>query len=146
MQLKMTGKDFTYSFTSSKTPQEVFEILLNIEQWWLGFYNETIKGKSQKINDEFTFNAGGGLHYSKQKLVELIPRKKIVWLVTDSKLSFLTDTTEWTGTKLCFDISAEDNMTRVTFTHNGLVPEVECYNDCSGGWTKYLKELNKKLS
>src|SRR5271170_2087388 len=98
-------KNFTYSFKSSKTPAEVFELLLHIEQWWSGQYEETIKGESQKVNDEFTFKAGGGAHYSKQKLVELIPGKRIVWLVTDSKLSFLSDTSEWISTKICFDIS-----------------------------------------
>ncbi len=140
-----TTQDFTYSFTSSKTPAAVFELLLHIDQWWSGQYEETIKGKSEKVNDEFTFHAGGGAHYSKQKLAELIPNKKIVWLVTDSNLSFLSDTGEWTGTKICFDISMEDNKTKVTFTHDGLVPEIECYDACSGGWTKYLEQLKKKL-
>jgi activator of Hsp90 ATPase-like protein len=141
----MKKENFSYSFKSSKTPTEVFELLPDVEQWWSGFYEETIKGKSQQVNDEFTFNAGGGAHYSKQKLVELIPDKKITWLVTDSKLNFLSDTNEWTGTRICFDISTEENMTRVTFTHDGLVPEVECYNACSSGWTKYLGKLKSRL-
>ena len=141
-----TTQDFTYSFTSSKTPAEVFQLLLNIDQWWTGQYEETTKGKSEKINDEFTFRAGRGAHYSKQKLVELIPNKKIVWLVTDSTLSFLSDTGEWIGTKICFDISMEGNQTKVIFTHDGLVPDIECYDACSGGWTKYLEQLKKKLN
>jgi len=95
-----TTQDFTYSFTSSKTPAEVFQLLLNIYQWWSGQYEETIEGESKKVNDSFTFHAGGGAHYSKQKLVELIPNKKIVWQVTDSNLSFLSDTSEWTGTRI----------------------------------------------
>ncbi len=144
--METTTKNFTYSFTSSKTPEEIFEILQHIEQWWSGQYEETIKGESRKINDEFTFNAGGGVHYSKQKLVALIPGKRIVWLVTDSKLSFLNDTGEWIGTKISFDISTEDNKTKVSFTHDGLVPEIECYNSCSGGWMLYLQQLKKKLA
>jgi hypothetical protein len=143
--MKTATKNFTYSFTSSKKPEEVFELLLHIEQWWSGQYEETIKGKSEKIDDEFAFRAGGGAHYSKQKLVELIPGKNIAWLVTDSKLNFLSDPGEWTGTKICFAISMEDNKTKVTFTHDGLVPEIECYNACSGGWTQYLEQLKKKL-
>ena len=141
----MKTKNFTYSFTSSKKPEEVFELLSHIEQWWSGQYDETIKGKSLKVNDEFTFRAGAGAHYSKQKLVELIPRKKIVWLVTDSKLSFINDTGEWIGTKFCFDISTDNNKTKVIFTHDGLVPEIECYDACSSGWTQYLEQLKKKL-
>src|SRR6516225_3845729 len=117
----MKKENFTYSFKSSKSPEEVFELLLNIEAWWSGLYGETIKGESRKINDEFSFMAGGGAHYSKQKLIEFIPYKKVVWLVTDSKLIFLKDTGEWTDTRISFDISAEDKKTNVTFTHDGLV-------------------------
>ena len=100
----MKQENFTYRFTSSKTPREVFNLLLDAGKWWSGFYEETIEGKSKELNDEFTFKAGGGAHYSKQKLTELIPDKKIAWLVTDSNLTFLSDTGEWTGTRFGFDI------------------------------------------
>jgi hypothetical protein len=139
------AKSFSYSFTSSKSPETIFELLLDIDKWWSGFYSETISGKSQAVNDEFSFNAGGGVHYSKQKLVELIPNKKIVWLVTDSNLSFLSDTSEWNDTKICFDISAEGKKTKVTFTHDGLVPQIECYDQCSSAWSQYLEQLQEKL-
>jgi hypothetical protein len=141
----MKAENFTYSFNSSKTPEEIFELLLTIEQWWSGLYEETIAGKSHKLNDEFSFEAGNGVHYSKQKLVELIPDKKIVWLVTESKLNFLSDPGEWIDTKICFNISTEENKTIVTFTHDGLTPQIECYNNCSGAWTGYLENLKKKL-
>ena len=141
----MKKDSYTNSFTSSKTTEEVFDVLLNVQQWWTGFYEETIKGKSKRVDDEFIFKAGGGAHYSKQKLIELISNKKIVWLVTDSKLNFLNNASEWTGSKICFDISANNNKTKVTFTHDGLVPQIECYNDCSGGWSKYLGKLKNDL-
>jgi hypothetical protein len=141
----MKKENFTYSFKSSKTPKEIFELLLNIEQWWSGLYGESIKGKSQHVNDEFSFKAGGGMHYSKQKLVDLIPTKRIVWLVTDSELSFLSDTGEWNNTKICFDILPQENKTMVTFTHKGLMPQMECYTNCSDAWTNYLEKLKKKL-
>ncbi|MGG9960735.1 SRPBCC family protein [Ferruginibacter sp. SUN106] len=141
----MRKGSYTNSFTSSKTPQAIFELLLDIEQWWTGLYEETIKGKNKKLNDEFTFNAGGGAHYSKQKLVELVPNKKIVWQVTDSNLSFLSDPAEWVDTRISFDIAAEGNKTTLTFTHDGLVPQIECYDSCTGAWTKYMENLKHKL-
>jgi len=145
--MNMKKESFTYSFKSSKTPGAVFELLLDIEQWWSGLYEETIKGKSHKLNDEFSFEAGSGIHYSKQKLIELVPDKRIVWLVTTSRLNFLSDPGEWTNTKICFDISKEKDKdkTLVTFTHDGLTPRIECYNNCSGAWTGYLTKLKEKL-
>ena len=139
------AKSFSFSFRSSKSADTIFELLLNIDKWWSGFYSETISGKSRAIDDEFTFSAGGGLHNTKQKLVELIPNKKIVWLVTESNLLFLNDTNEWTNTMIRFDISADVNKTTVTFTHDGLVPQIECYDQCSSAWSQYLEQLQEKL-
>ena len=142
----MTTSSFTVSIKTSVTPKEVFNLLLDIEQWWSGIYGEEIKGESKKMGDEFTFKAGGGAHYSKQKLIELIPNEKVVWLITDSNLSFLSNTGEWINTKIGFEISTEENSTVVTFTHEGLVPQIECYSACSGGWTRYLDKLENKLA
>jgi hypothetical protein len=144
MNSRMKKDNFSYSFKTFKPANEVFELLLTIDQWWSGPYEETIKGKSQKLNDEFTFNAGEGAHYSKQKLVELVPNQKIVWLVTDSNLSFLNNTAEWNGSKIHFDLSTEENYTKVTFTHEGLIPQIECYDTCSSAWNGYLENLKKK--
>ena len=142
---KPNRNNFTFSFESSKSEKEVFDILLNVKKWWSGLYGEEIKGSSKKINDEFSFKAGDGVHYSKQRLIELEPNKKIVWLVTESNLSFLKQTNEWTGTKICFEVSKQKNKTKITFTHQGLVPKIECYNACAGAWTQYLENLEESL-
>jgi hypothetical protein len=139
-------KNYTYSFKSSKSREKIFQFLLDIDKWWSGLFEETITGDSHKLKDEFSFKAGGGAHYSKQRLVEMVSNKKIVWQVTESNLSFLKDTNEWTDTKLRFDLLNEKTGTRVTFTHEGLVPEFECYEVCSGAWSQYLEKLKAKLS
>ncbi len=139
-------QNFSFDFVSAKPAGEIFDLLLDIDKWWSGLYAETIKGESHQLNDAFTFNAGGGAHYSKQKLIELIPNKKVVWLVTDSNLSFLSDTQEWVGTKISFELSQVDEQTKVTFRHEGLTPKLECYGSCSSAWTGYLENLEKKVN
>ena len=141
----MTKENYTYSFKSSKSTEDIYKLLLDVRQWWSGLYEEKITGKSNQLNEEFDYFAGGGMHYSKQKLVEAIPNKKITWLVTDSKLTFLKDTNEWTGTKIHFDLVKEGDKTVVTFTHEGLEPKIECYKQCTEGWNGYLVNLEKKL-
>jgi hypothetical protein len=139
----MTATDFTITLLADKTPEEVFNAVINVRKWWHGYYSEEIEGNTEKLHDEFIFRAGEGIHYSKQKLIEVIPNKKIVWLVTDSELSFLQNKTEWTGTKIVFEISEREGKNQLVFTHEGLVPEIECYDSCSPTWTRYLQ--NKLL-
>ena len=82
----MNKQDYTASITVNATPQEAFKNINSVTKWW----TEDLKGSSQKLNDEFTVRFGD-VHVSKQKLVEVIPDKKVVWLVTDSKLNFIED-------------------------------------------------------
>jgi hypothetical protein len=128
-------KDYTITILADQTPREVFNAINNVRGWWQG----EIEGGTDKLNDEFSYRMEG-IHYSKQKIVELIPDQKIGWLVTESKLNFINDKTEWTGTKISFEISEVNNKTQVRFTHTGLVPDIECYGACSNAWGRLIQE------
>ncbi|KQS92557.1 SRPBCC domain-containing protein [Chryseobacterium sp. Leaf394] len=142
----MSTQNFSYSFSTSKSPEEVYEILINPKNWWIGLHNEIITGKSENVNDEFSFSAGNGAYNSVQKLEEIILNEKIIWEVIESNLTFLKETDEWTGTKISFGISKENDKTKITFTHDGLIPEFECYAGCTGAWSQYLENLDQKLN
>ncbi len=132
---KLTEPYFTTTIFVDQTPEEVYNSINNVSGWWQG----EIEGSTTKLNDEFIYRMGD-IHYSKQKLVEVVPNEKIVWLVTESNLSFINNKSEWTGTKIIFEISEINNKTKLRFTHLGLVPECECYGDCSNGWTRLIHE------
>lgn len=132
---KNMGANFTTTFFVDQTAAEVFNAINNVSAWWQG----NVVGKSTNVNDEFEYNILD-IHYSKQQLVELVPNEKIVWLVTDSNLSSFNDKQEWTGTKIIFEIKEINGKTQVRFTHHGLVPKFECYNDCSGTWTMLIQQ------
>jgi hypothetical protein len=127
--------DFTTIILVSQTPTEVFNAVNNVRGWWQG----EIGGNTNKLNDEFTYRVEE-IHFSKQKVVEIIPDKKVVWLVTDSKLNFTKDKSEWTGTKISFEISEINNKTQLRFTHTGLVPKIECYGACSNAWGQLIQQ------
>ena len=135
----MTTTDFVRTFLIEGTPQDVWRADTNVRGWWTGFYSEEITGSTDKLGEEFIFRAGDGLHYSKQKLVEVIPDKKVVWLITESELSFVEKKHEWTGTKVRFDISEKEGKTELVFTHEGFNPEFECYDACAPAWDQYLQ-------
>ncbi|HZY36599.1 MAG TPA: SRPBCC domain-containing protein [Mucilaginibacter sp.] len=134
----MENKNFTATIEVEKSPQSVFKSITNdVAKWWGG---KDLQGKSTNLNDEFIINHPGA-HYSKQKLVEVIPDKKIVWLVTESTLDWLQkDKHEWKNTKMIFEIVPKGVKTILHFTHNGLVPGKECYLLCHEGWNTVIKD------
>jgi hypothetical protein len=139
----MKTTDFTTAILVDQTPEEAFEAINNVCGWWTG--KPGIEGSTSKLGDEFTYSYEPH-HYSKQKITELIPGKKIAWKITESTINFVDDKKEWTGTKIIFDISKKrDGKTEVRFTHLGLVPGIECYEGCSSAWGSYISSSLKNL-
>jgi hypothetical protein len=130
-------ENYTATIEAANSPEEIFQRITNdVAKWWGG---KDLSGSSTELNDEFSINHPGA-HYSKQKLVEVIPGKKLVWLVTESKLNWLKNQEEWTNTKMIFEIIRENGSSFLHFTHEGLVPEKESYARCSEGWNMVIKD------
>lgn len=129
----MTTSDFTTTISVDQTPKEAFRAITNVRGWW----SEEIEGTTDKLHGEFNYHYQD-LHRAEIKIIEFIPEKKVVWLVKENYFKFTKDKSEWTGTKIIFEISQKDNKTQIHFTHLGLVPEYECYNVCREGWTNYI--------
>jgi hypothetical protein len=131
----MATQDFTTAFLTDKTPQQAYDAVNDVRAWWTG----EIEGNSSRVGDEFTYRYKE-YHYSKHKLAEMIPGKKIVWQTEEARLNFVEDKGEWNGSTIVFDITKKDGQTEVRFTHHGLVPGLECFDGCSQAWTYYVTE------
>ncbi|MGZ3763123.1 MAG: SRPBCC family protein [Mucilaginibacter sp.] len=136
----MKTLDYSTTVLVDQTPEEAFNAIINTRGWWTG--KPGIEGSTDKLNEEFIYRYEP-YHYSKQKVTELIPGKKVVWLITDSELSFTEDKHEWTNTQISFEITKHDDQTQIKFTHIGLDPDVECYDACSNAWGNYIKDSLK---
>ena len=136
----MENHDYHAAITVSQTANEAFTAINSVSKWW----TEKLEGSSEKLNDIFTVDFGDK-NFVTHKLIEVIPGKKLVWLVTDCYLSWFNNKTEWKNTKMRFDISSSGNQTKIDFTHIGLVPEIECFDICKKGWDQYVKDSLFKL-
>ena len=140
----MTTSDFTTTILVDQTPKEAFNAINNVRGWW----SEEIEGSTDQLNDEFKYHFED-IHRCQLKVIEIIPDKKVVWLVQDNYFKpgifnsddgFTNDKSEWTGTKISFEISKQDNKTQLRFTHLGLVPEIECFDSCSNSWSQLIHQ------
>ena len=131
----MQNQSYTTTLLVDTSAEEAFNAINNVRGWW----SEEIEGDTEKLNDEFNYQYND-VHSCRMKLIEVLPEKKVVWLVLDNYFSFTKNKSEWIGTKVVFEISRHDNKTQIRFTHLGLVPDYECYSACVNGWTHYIEK------
>lgn len=130
-------KNCTVTIEVEQSPSEVFRCITDVSKWWGG---PDLSGSTSKLNDEFVVNHAGA-HYSKQRVVEFVPDKKIAWLVTESKLDWIErNKGDWTDTKMIFELTSTGSKTTLRFTHQGLTPLKESFEKCSKGWKLIIED------
>jgi plastocyanin len=136
----MSNRNYTATISVDQSPKEAVDAIRNVRGWW----SEEIEGTIVKVGDEFKYHYQN-LRTCTMNFVELVPGKRVAWLVTDNHFSFTEDKTEWKGTKVVFDIAKKGDKTEIHFKHEGLVPSYECYNVCSDAWGSYIRGSLKNL-
>lgn len=136
----MTPKAYSTVFKVDHSPKQVFEAINNVRGWWSG----TIEGNADQLGAEFTYRYKDA-HRSTQRVTEFTPGKRVVWHVVDSELNFVNHKSEWNDTDIVFEISQKDGKTEVRFAHEGLVPDYECYGNCSNAWGSLVNANLRKL-
>lgn len=133
-------ENLTYTFTVERSAAEAFAAICDPRAWWSG----DIEGRTDTLGDEWSYRVPE-IHFSAFRITELVPDRSVAWLVTDSWLAFTEDQQEWTGTTVRFDVRPTADGTEVRFTHEGLVPQVECYGVCRVAWGEYVLGSLKEL-
>lgn len=124
----------TITITVPQSPEQVYDAILDVPSWWTG----EITGPTAEVGKEFTYRYQDK-HRSTHRVDELRPGHRVVWLTTDAELPFADDPTEWIGTRQVFDIAADPDGTELRFTHEGLVPGLDCYDSCSTAWNYFVR-------
>jgi hypothetical protein len=130
----MEKNDFTSSISAKISADEAIKKIGKVPEWW----GITFSGSTEKQNDQFVVKMSGDSFFN-FTVTELVPGKRVVWLVTDCNMPWYTDKKEWANTKLIFDLAEDKGVTTLNFMHEGLTPNSECYKDCDPGWTHWIK-------
>jgi len=134
----MENQSFHRRLIVNKKKPEVIDDICHVSDWWA----KDLTGSSSKLDDTFTVRFGET--FVTFRITEFVPGKKIVWYVNDCRLHWQEDEKEWKDTKVVWDISSENGLTRIDFMHLGLVPGVGCYDQCVKGWEFYITESLRK--
>jgi hypothetical protein len=130
----MGNNDFNISIAAKISAAEATKKISNVPEWW----GISFTGSAEKQNDQFVVKMGGESFFD-FTVTELIPGKRVVWLVNDCNMPWYTDKKEWANTRLIFDLHENNGETELHFIHEGLTPGVECWKDCEPGWTHWIK-------
>lgn len=136
----MNPQDYQSIISANVPVKEAFEKIGRISEWWT---RKGYTGESKKLGDKFRVSFGET--YVDFEIVEVIPDRSIVWRVNDSCLNWLTNKKEWNGTSVIWILAPEGRGARITMTHQGLRPEVECFEQCKAGWNFYSGQSLLKL-
>src|SRR5487761_2048562 len=88
-EMKLQQQDFRLGLTVKASAQETMDKISQVNSWWA----KNFKGRARKLNEEFSVYFGDT--YVNFKISEVIPNKKIIWLVTDCNLHWIKDKKEW---------------------------------------------------
>jgi|SRR5580700_481003 hypothetical protein len=129
---KTQEKNFHRTITVNASAGEAMKKISEVNRWWA----KNFSGSAEKLNDRFSVRFGET--FVDFLISRLVPNKEVVWKVTDCNLHWIKAKKEWNDTEVVFEISSQNNKTRIDFTHVGLVPGIECYTDCEAGWNSHV--------
>ncbi len=128
----MENKNFHTTIKVNASAEEAMKKIAQVNLWWA----KKFIGKAEKLHDKFSVHFGET--FVDFQISEFILDKKVVWKVTDCNLNWINNKKEWNGTEVVFETSEMKDSTQINFTHVGLVPGVECYDDCEVGWNGHI--------
>lgn len=134
---------YSTSVLIKEKPEAVFNAIARSVQKWWGNTNSHVS----KLGDEFTTSFDKT--YWKFKISEFEPNSKIVWNCIDAKhihSGYDGIEKEWIGTLVEWKLEGKNqNETFLNFTHNGLVPKLNCYEICFPAWERFVTQSLKSF-
>ena len=138
----MSRQSYSTQMLISAKPDSVYNaITKDIDKWWTELSNQALY-EGDRLVVRFEKTTSWVMTVS-----EAFPDRSLVWKVVEANhdLEDLTQKDEWKETTIRWKIEKSETGTKVTLTHQGLIPALECYKICQAGWDYFLGSLKKYL-
>ena len=138
----MSEKSFSIDVQIKESPKKVFSALtVHVNQWWTEHSNT-----ATKVGDVLTVEFEDDTTWV-MELLQVDDNSRILWRVVSAQhnLAWLVKKDEWQDTEILWQIEETDLGCKVSLTHNGLTPSLECYEICNDGWQYFLGSLKQFL-
>jgi uncharacterized protein YndB with AHSA1/START domain len=132
MTTTSTPTDLQFVVHTAAPPAAVYAALTTpegISGWWGPAEGDATEGGT--LTMRFSEHGAKGL-----RVEDAAPAARVAWAVRWSQCS-----PEWAGTRITFDLIPSGDGTEVRFRHEGLTPDLECYEACDSGWAHFLASL-----
>ncbi len=129
---------FHCEITLKADPQKVYQAITEqngLRHWWTPTCTAeaTVGGKAR-----FEF----GKTFNVMEIEKLIPNEQVYWRCVQQHHASpdFTKHDEWVGTRVIFNLTPNaQGGTHLSFTHEGLTKDLQCYESCFNGWTHFIK-------
>ena len=138
----MSGQSYSTEILISAKSESVYKaITREIDKWWTDLSNQALQ-----VGDQLAVRFEKTTSWV-MTVSEAFPNRSLVWKVVEANhdLEDITRKDEWKGTTIKWEIVENETGSKVTLTHEGLLPALECYEICEAGWGYFLGSLKKYL-
>lgn len=136
-------KDYNKSIIINKPASAVYAAITgHIQHWW----SNDLTGTAAHTGDSFTISFGETRKTF--NIEKATPDKQVIWKCVKAHIDMrsLKNKAEWAGTRLIWTLSAVGQRTTLSFLHEGLNPDFECYDMCKVAWNEFLASLKAYLT
>jgi len=135
----MSNQSYQKTIVVKANTERVFAALTrNIEYWWTKPDNAIVKE-----GDKAKFTFPPGRSYWTFEATSLTPNQVKLRCVDALHLHEGMPSaieTEWLGSQLIFNMTQKGQSTQIDFEHQGLIPQLHCYEVCENGWDYFFLE------
>jgi hypothetical protein len=125
--------------TVNSSISKVYDALTTgYEHWWTTTGGATF----ETVGDQIKFTFPPQVSYWTFQAKTLIKDQEVDLICTDAYhlLLDLPDAPkgEWLASRLHFKLTPIDGLTKIHFRHEGLTPDLNCYDICEEGWDHFF--------